>query len=99
MKIYITQPGDPGVGIWEMTAVVELPCKNVEDVLIWRDVDRQTFRKEIQQFFAENIFGDKCKVLFELECADCGAERREDCLSCPNENCPTNMGYDDEYRN
>lgn len=88
MKIYITQPGDPSVGIWESTAVVELPHKNVEEIV---GGGRNEFRKTIADFFADNIFGYKCHVLFEDECPDCNAMRREDMPGCPNEHCPTNM--------
>lgn len=91
MKIYITQPGDPSVGIWESTAVLELPYTSVEDAIQWRDADRNTLRQELKTFFGDNIFGDKCHVLFEDECPDCNAMRREDMPGCPNEHCPTNM--------
>lgn len=88
MKIYITQPGDHSVGIWDAHATIELPYTSVEDAIQWRDADRNTLRNELKTFFADNIFGDKCHVLFEDECPDCNAIRED---TCPNEHCPTNI--------
>lgn len=95
MKIYITVPGDSSVGIPDGHAEIEVYYQNAEDLMQWRDGDRNTLRKEIATFFSDNIFGDKCHVLFEDECPDCHAMRREDMPGCPNEGCPTNMK--DEY--
>lgn len=91
MKIYVINHGDPSVGIWSSEATIDLPYDNAEDCMQYRDGDRNTFRKEIKEFFEENVFGDKVSVLFEDECPDCGAMRREDMLSCSNENCITNI--------
>ncbi len=94
MKIYITVPGDRSVGIPDGHAEIELFYQNIEDCIQWRDADRNTVRQEIATFFSDNIFGDKCHVLFEDECPDCGHARREDMPSCPNENCISSYSGD-----
>ena len=92
MKIYLTVRGDSSVGIPDGHATIELFNNSIEDAINWRDADRNTVRKEIKTFFEDNIFGDKCAVVFEDECPDCGYMKREDQGSnCPNESCPTNL--------
>ena len=96
MKAYITDRGDPSVGIRSATATIDFPFKDINDLLQWQDLDREQFRKELKEFFEDKVFGDKVSVLFEGECPDCGHDRLEN-HPCSNSNCISGLPDDMDF--
>lgn len=75
MRAFITQPGDPSVGLPDAHATLEFDIPLEEE---YREATRQSLTKWME----ENIYGEKCIVFFEDECSCCGALLIEG--KCPN---------------
>ena len=84
-KAYITVIRDPSVGIPDINFDITL----YDIIQDYDKEEREGFRKSIIEW-VKGWFDDKCYVLFDDECPDCGTAGHTDGI-CVNPNCIQNI--------
>lgn len=92
MKIYLSTPGDPSVGLQGDEILIDWNW-NLPELTETFPGGREECRRAFAAFFGQMTDGPP-QVQFEGECGECGADTDAESGKCPEPRCVSNLDLD-----